>query len=486
MRYNSYKLFLISVSVLAFTTQSHAQSASRDAVQVCEAQRAPFVQIRTRNREIVQGRVFTGIAVGLLGGAVAGRVATDGQSKDTQKTAMVAGALIGALAGGVDQYLAAKREITNDNRELARIIDGEARSYSSRIEALTTSVNSVGDCRQSQIAAYEQRLTATRAEFTTREAARASALTAVTDAREKRRLEAQTRTAARADGKILEEIERESARIQLAINDDKTLFSDVLKYFDDDILAMAEAQARVEGTSAASLRGPAEGYVVEVIPPAIMAATSGFGSTTSGFGSTSSGFASTAPTALAAPAPAPPPPPPTPPVYIQSASLMRAEPNAQSAVVVSLAIGAPVQNLGIADGVVGWLRVSSDGVEGFVPAARVGLAPPQPVITPTRTASAPKGKAKAAPRRTAAVAPLRPQPAPVVRRAPPPPPVPPYMAQVRRPVVRGQLNGHGSAFVQRKNMAAAAQATTMTNTAYLGMVTRGSIQLGRGNPRGAG
>jgi hypothetical protein len=83
---------------------------------------------------------------------------------------------------------------------------------------------------------------------------------------------------------------REEAQIRAAIKDDSKLFADVLQYFDADIMAMAEAQARVEGTSPASLRGPAEAYSVQVIPPAILAAQSGFGSTQSAFGTTASAF----------------------------------------------------------------------------------------------------------------------------------------------------------------------------------------------------
>ena len=289
-----------------------AQSRNVEAVAVCEAQRAPFVQIRKRNNEQLAGRTVVGILGGVVAGAGIGAAATADQSADTQRQAMVVGAVIGAIAGGVDQYLDAKRQITQDNRELSRMIDADARGHAGRVNALIAAINATGDCRQTQISTWEQRLIATRSEFAQREQARAAALSAAPDDRARRTVERENRRAAQADGRILQQMGEEERMIRAAIADDKKLFEDVLQYFDSDIMAMAEAQARVEGTSPASLRGPAEAYTVQVIPPAILASASAFQSSGSGFGSSGSAFGGPAPAPSAARV-APQPPAAAPP-----------------------------------------------------------------------------------------------------------------------------------------------------------------------------
>jgi hypothetical protein len=303
MRAGVLTMLAVSSCLAAMVPAAHAQSRSDTndaAVAVCETQRSPFFEIRERNREQIRMQVARGVLVGVLGGGLAGGLATQGQSNDTQRTAIIAGAIIGGLAGGIDQYLDAKRQITQDNRELARLIENDARGYASRIDGLVASIRSTGECRRNQIATWEQRLISTRTEFANREAARETALAAAPDDRARRSLERDNRRASQADGRFLDLMDREQAAIQAAIADDRELFDDVLKYFDDDIMAIAEAQARVEGTSTASLRGPAEAYTVEVVPPAIMASASNFGSSSSAFGSSGSAFG--APAAPAAPA----------------------------------------------------------------------------------------------------------------------------------------------------------------------------------------
>lgn len=264
------------------------ESAADQAVAVCDSARQPFLTIRQRNREAVRNRVIQGVAIGVLGGGALGGAVTQNRSEGAQNTAMVVGAVLGGIAGGMNQYIEAKRQITNDNRELARLIDADARGYAGRIASLTSAINSTQQCRQNQISVWEQRLISTRQEFVNRENARRTALAAATDDRARRDLERQQRREAQGDRRILDQMDREEAMIQAAIADDTKLFGDVLKYFDDDIMAMAQAQAQVEGTSAASLHGPAEGYSVQVIPPALLtrasAGSSAFGSATSAFG----------------------------------------------------------------------------------------------------------------------------------------------------------------------------------------------------------
>jgi outer membrane lipoprotein SlyB len=287
-----------SIVALAPPAMGQSRSDSAAAVSVCESERQVFSDIRERNREAIRNRVIQGVAIGILGGGALGGVATQGADSDTQRTAMIVGAVVGGIAGGVNQYIAAKQQITNDNREIARMMDADARGYAGRIQSLTGSINSTSLCRQNQIAVWEQRLIATRTEFANREAARAAALAAAPDDRTRRQLERENRRASRDDRRILDQMDEEYAMIASAIADDRELFSDVLQYFDDDIMAIALAQAQVEGTSAASLRGSAEGYTVEVVPPAILASAA---ASSSNFGSTSSAFGGSAPAQTAAP-----------------------------------------------------------------------------------------------------------------------------------------------------------------------------------------
>jgi hypothetical protein len=127
-------------------------------------------------------------------------------------------------------------------------------------------------------------------------------LSAAADDKARKSIEKENKKAAKADKKFLDLMDKEESMIRAALADDKELYGDILKYFDTDIMAMVEAQARVEGTSAASLRGAAEAYTVQVVPPAILAAGASVGSSTSAFGSSTSAFG-----APAAPPPAPKP-----------------------------------------------------------------------------------------------------------------------------------------------------------------------------------
>jgi hypothetical protein len=151
------------------------------------------------------------------------------------------------------------------------LINNDARGQASRISSLTSSITAVGQCRQSQVATWEQRLTSTRTAYVEAEADRAAALAAAADAGARRRLEGQQRRERREDQAALRLMTTEQTALNSAIRDDEKLFDDVLKHFDTDLRAMAEAQARVQGTSVASIRGPAETYAVEVLPPAILA-----------------------------------------------------------------------------------------------------------------------------------------------------------------------------------------------------------------------
>jgi uncharacterized protein YcfJ len=286
-------------AVLAITSTAQADAKDSDAIGVCAAQRAPLEQIRKQNRDQMRMQVTKGVLVGVLGGGLVGGLATQGQSNDTQTTAMIAGAVIGGFAGGIDQYLAAKRQITQDNAELVRLIDSDAAGYATRLDNVITSIRTTGDCRANQIDTWEKRLIATRTEFANRDAARAAALQAAPDDKARKSIEKDNKKAAKSDAKVLEQLDREEAMITAALADDKELYGDILKYFDTDIMAMVQAQAQVEGTSTASLRGPAEAYAVEVIPPAILAASAPVGSSTSAFGSTTSAFG--APAAAAKP-----------------------------------------------------------------------------------------------------------------------------------------------------------------------------------------
>lgn len=300
----------LMVPAAALAQQAQAPKLA-DAVAVCEAQRTPFVQIRDRNREQTRGKTIGGTLLGVLGGVAAGaQVRNDNGGSST--TAIVLGGLLGGAAGGYLGYLDAKRQITSDNRELVKLINSDAQGYATRVQAMIGSIRSTGDCRQGQIATWGMRLDATRREFDAREAARAEALAAVTDPKLRKKMEKDNSKAAAADRKILALMDTERDLIEAAIRDDKKLQDDVLKYFDIDITGMAQAQAEVEGTSPASLRGAAEGYVVEVRPPAILASLGpGGSSTSSAFGSAGSAFGGGS--SVAAPPPPPPPPPPKPP-----------------------------------------------------------------------------------------------------------------------------------------------------------------------------
>ena len=443
----------LSVALLASTClrglggEAQAQSKGDEAIKVCESQRAPFVQMRARNREIIGGRVVTGALVGALGGALVGNAATQGQSSDTRRTATIAGAFLGGIAGGVDQYLAAKREITQDARELSRLIDTDARGTASRIESMITSINATGDCRQRQIAVWEQRLVATRTEYVRREAARAEALAAAPDDKTRRAVQGANKREAQTDGRVLAQMKTEEALIKAAINDDKALFNDVLQYFENDILAIAEAQARVEGTSTASIRGPAETYVAEVIPPAILASNSGVGSSSSAFGSSSSAFGSPASQPILASTPSAPPLPAAPPVYLQAATQLRATPAPQGVVLASLPLGAAVQNLGATEEAPAWIKVEHGGKIGYVLAARIGVAPPAGAKRP------PTATAKA---------------------APPLPPV--WQAQVRRPNVKA-ANGQQAALMAQRDAYAQADAMTLSALGRLEMAVRQGNQV---------
>lgn len=442
---------LVSASVVAFTAPAAAQSRGTEAVDVCASQRSPFVQLRDRNREQIVGRTVTGVLGGALAGGLLGGAVTQNRSTEDQNRAMAVGAVLGGLAGGVDQYLEAKRQITQDNRQLARLIDEDARGQAGRVGALVTAINSTGSCRQSQITTWEQRLIATRTEFVNREQARAAALAAAPDDRARRALERDQRRAAREDRNVLEQMGREEAQIRAAIENDGKLFADVLQFFDSDIMAMAEAQSRVEGTSPASLRGPAEAYTVQVIPPAILAAQTGFSSGASAFGSSGSAFGGrpAAPPVAVAPPP-PPPPPAAPPVYIQSSTQLRETAAAQGRVMAALPPGTPVQNMGVAQGAPGWIQVQHDGRTGFIQAARVGVAPP------------------AGARAVAASA------------APAPPTVPPWQAQIVRPQVRAS-NGHQAALIAQRDASAEASAVTQTATARLQYAVQRGNEIPIGN-----
>lgn len=447
----SHKVVLITTA--AFTAlggTANAQSRGNEALNVCEAQRAPFVQMRDRNRETVLGRTVVGVLGGALAGGLIGGAATQNQEPGTQRDVIAAGAVLGAIAGGVDQYLDAKRQITQDNRQLVRLIDEDARGYAGRVGALITSINATGTCRQNQINTWEQRLIATRTEFAAREQARAAALAAAPDDRARRTIERENRRVAREDARVLEQMGREESQIRDAIEADEKLFADVLQFFDSDIMAMAEAQARVEGTSPASLRGPAEAYTVQVIPPAILAAQSAFTSGQSAFGSSGSAFGGTRP--ATAPVAAPPPPPaPPPPVYVQGTTQLRATASAQGRALGSLPPGTAVQRLGEAEGAPGWIEVQHDGRTGFVPASRVSATPPAGV-------------------RTAAAAPAAP------RAAPPPP----WQAQIVRPQIRAS-NGHQAALVAQRDAAAEAQATTQSARARLEVAVQNGNAVAIGN-----
>ena len=309
---------LFASSAMMFPVAALAQSQTpklKDSIAVCEAQRTPFVQIRDRNREQTGGKAVVGALLGALGGVAAGAQVRNNDG-GSSTTAMVLGGLIGGTAGGYLGYLEAKRQITSDNRELVKLINSDAQGYASRVQAMIGSIRSTGDCRQGQITTWSLRLDATRREFETREAGRASGLAAVTDPKQRKKLEKENVKASNADRKILAQMDTERDLIEGAIRDDKKLQDDVLKYFDIDINGMAQAQAEVEGTSPASLRGAAEAYVVEVKPPAILASLGpGGSSTSSAFGSTGSAFGggSAAPAGTLAPLPAAAPPPPPPP-----------------------------------------------------------------------------------------------------------------------------------------------------------------------------
>lgn len=314
-------LVILASSTMMLPSGAIAQSQApklKDAIAVCENQRTPFVQIRDRNREQTSGKAMIGGLLGVLGGVAAGAQVrnSDGSSSTT---AMVLGGLIGGTAGGYLGYLEAKRQITSDNRELVKLINSDAQGYASRVQGMIGSIRSTADCRQGQITTWSMRLEATRREFDAREASRAAELAAITDAKQRKKQEKESGKAAAADRKILAQMDVERDLIEGAIRDDKKLQDDVLKYFDIDINGMAQAQAEVEGTSPASLRGAAEAYVVEVKPPAILASLGpGGSSTSSAFGSAGSAFGggSAAPAGTLAPLPAAPqaaaPPPPAP------------------------------------------------------------------------------------------------------------------------------------------------------------------------------
>lgn len=306
MRFVAPLVGILFVASIVVSARAEAQTArASDAVAVCETQRAVFKEIRDQNRQQMAAQVTRGVLVGVLAGAVAGGVAANGQSNTAQRNTMIAGAVIGGLAGGVDQYLSAKRQITQNNRELARLIEADATGHASKMNGLTASIRDTGRCRQEQITTWQQRLDATRGEFAQREAARASALAAAADDRARREIERDNRRQAQGDMRIMEQMSKERDMIAAAIEDDRKLQEDVLKYYETDIRAMAEAQARVEATSTASLRGPAEGYTVAVVPPAILAGQNvNMGSTASAFGSSGSAFgggvrSTPAPTAVA-------------------------------------------------------------------------------------------------------------------------------------------------------------------------------------------
>jgi outer membrane lipoprotein SlyB len=428
-----------------------AQSRSEDAVAVCATQRAPFVTMRSRNREEIVGRTVTGVLGGALAGGLLGSAATQNQSSKAQRNATAVGAVLGGLAGGIDQYLDAKRQIAKDNRELMRMIDDDARSQAGKVGSLISSINATGTCRQNQVNAWEQRLIATRTEFVQRERARAAALAAAPDDKAKRNVEKENRRLAKEDGRVLELMGREEAQIKGAIEDDAKLFADVLQYFDSDIMAMAEAQSRVQGTSTASLRGPAEAYTVQVIPPAILAAQSSFTSGQSAFGSTGSAFGSSAQPAPATRATAATPiSSGPPPVYTQSTTALRATAAAQGKVIVNLPPGTEVQSLGEADGAPGWIEITHEGRSGFVQATRLG---------PKRPAGlAGDDKAPAASRAAQ---------------------VPPWQAQIIRPQVTAS-NGHQAALIAQRDANAEAQATTQTGLARL------QYAVQRGNAVGTG
>ena len=297
---------LMGATALSLCTSTPAVAATKaetEAIEFCSSQRAAFDQVRKRNREQTRGKSLGGALLGALAGVAAGSQVRN-NSGGSSTTAIVLGGLVGAAGGGVLGYLDAKRKITQDNRELVKLIDTDARGYATRVEAMVGSIRSTGQCRQDQISTWSMRLNATREEFDRREAARADALAAAVDGKQRKKIAKANKKEARADGKILKQMEVERDLIENAILADKKLQEDVLKYFDVDIAGMAEAQAQVEGTSTASLLGGTSAYVVQVVPPAILASSAGTvsGSTSSAFGSSTSAFGSSAPAAAPAPA----------------------------------------------------------------------------------------------------------------------------------------------------------------------------------------
>lgn len=297
------KIFMVGL-VLQASVPSVATAQTRSqtdaAIAVCAAQREPIVKLRDRYRQTINEAMLRGAAIGALAGAGLGAAVTSGNKDGKgQGKAAIIGAVLGGIAGGVDQYIAAKRQITEDNRQIARMIDADARSYVGNVTAIATAINAVGKCRERQIETWEQRLVATRTEAVKRQEARNARLTAAVDPATRKTIERENKKEAEGDAKILKSMGTESAATQAAINDDKKLFDEILKFFDQDIMKMAEAQAMVEATSTASIRGSADAYVAEVIPPALMANTGNLGSSQSAFGNSGSAFGSSAP----APAP---------------------------------------------------------------------------------------------------------------------------------------------------------------------------------------
>jgi uncharacterized protein YcfJ len=80
-------------------------SSSEDILEVCSTARTPFVNTRREYNERIRNGVIQGIAIGALAGLGVGGAVTGGSSDSTRRDAMIAGSLLGALAGGVTQYL---------------------------------------------------------------------------------------------------------------------------------------------------------------------------------------------------------------------------------------------------------------------------------------------------------------------------------------------------------------------------------------------
>lgn len=126
-----------------------------DPNDVCNAQRAPLINLRSTEQQDQINQALVGVVAGAAAGALVS-VLTGGNETEQ----ILLGAGIGALAGGLAGYSKAyfeQQAARNKTRDqLLASVDSDARQESQLLTQTAASVKSLRDCRNQELAQIEQ------------------------------------------------------------------------------------------------------------------------------------------------------------------------------------------------------------------------------------------------------------------------------------------------------------------------------------------